>query len=577
MNLLFSSALLASLFALELCPPAFAQADPLQLASPDQQLVLQFGIKALADEQGSKLFYAAAFHGKSILDDSALGLELADQPALGADVRIVDSKKSSGIDDYTLSNQKVGKVHDAYNSLVIRVDESSANRRSMSIEARAYNGGFAFRYLLPEQAAIKQLKLRKEDTEFRLSTDATDWLLALPNYRSSYESEYVQLPTSALSNQGGVSSHFLVGLPLLIHEPGVAWMDIVEADLEGSTSMYVTNPSGNWAGHWLSALLSPRLDNPDVAVEAALPWHSAWRVVEVADDPGRLVESTLQYDLSPPTRVADTSWIHPGKASWNWWVNDVDKNGTPSFTTDNMKYYVDFSAQSGFPYMMLDAGWSAGRDITQMNGKIDVPELARYAATKNVKVWVWCYSESVAQQMQQAFPLFEKWGIAGVKIDFVNRDDQQGIQWYYDVAKLAAEHHLMVDFHGTRTPLGAGAHLSERTQLRRCSRHGKQQGRPSRQPSRPRCLPFHSPTRRPYGLHRRRLQQRNRRWLRRAEHRPDGHGHPGTAARALCHLSDAISNGLRQSTSLRRAARISVHQGRARLMGRDACTERPAG
>jgi alpha-glucosidase len=119
-----------------------------------------------------------------------------------------------------------------------------------------------------------------------------------------------------------------------------------------------------------------------------------------------------------------------------------------------MKYYVDFAAQSGFPYMMLDAGWSAGRDITHMNGKIDVPELVRYAATKNVKVWIWCYSESVAQQMQEAFPLFEKWGVAGVKIDFVNRDDQQGIQWYYDVAKLAAEHHLMVDFHGTRTPWG---------------------------------------------------------------------------------------------------------------------------
>jgi alpha-glucosidase len=119
-----------------------------------------------------------------------------------------------------------------------------------------------------------------------------------------------------------------------------------------------------------------------------------------------------------------------------------------------MKYYVDFAAQSGFPYMMLDAGWSAGRDITHMNGKIDVPELVRYAATKNVKVWIWCYSESVAQQMQQAFPLFEKWGVAGIKIDFVNRDDQQGIQFYYEVAKQAAEHHLMVDFHGTRTPWG---------------------------------------------------------------------------------------------------------------------------
>jgi alpha-glucosidase len=89
-----------------------------------------------------------------------------------------------------------------------------------------------------------------------------------------------------------------------------------------------------------------------------------------------------------------------------------------------------------------------------MNGKIDVPELTRYAATKNVKVWIWCYSESVMKQMQEAFPLFEKWGVAGIKIDFINRDDQQGVQFYYDTAREAAAHHLMVDFHGTRTPWG---------------------------------------------------------------------------------------------------------------------------
>jgi alpha-glucosidase len=446
--------LLCSALLIGLLPFAIAQSAPLEITSPDHQLLIQFGIKPSANGQSGQLVYSASFHGKPILDDSALGLELNQQPALGSDVRIVDSVPGSGIDDYTLANQKVSKVRDAYNSLIVRVREMAAPQRTISVEARAYNGGLAFRYVLPQQDAIKNFQLRKEDTEFRLSTDATDWLLALPNYRSSYESEYVELPTSALSNQGGVPSRFLIGLPLLIHEPGLAWIDIVEADLEGSTSMYVTNPSGSWAGHWFSALLSPRHDHPEIAVEATTPWHSAWRVIEVADDPGRLIESTLQYDLSPSSRVADTSWIHSGKASWNWWVNDVDKNGTPSFTTENMKYYVDFAAQSGFPYMMLDAGWSSGRDITHMNGKVDVPELVRYAATKHVKVWIWCYSESVAQQMQEAFPLFEKWGVAGLKIDFVNRDDQQGIQWYYDVAKLAAEHHLMIDFHGTRTPWG---------------------------------------------------------------------------------------------------------------------------
>ena len=103
--------------------------------------------------------------------------------------------------------------------------------------------------------------------------------------------------------------------------------------------------------------------------------------------------------------------------------------------------------------MLLDAGWSS-EDITKLNGKVDVPELARYAATKHVGLWIWLYSKSVMRQMSEAFPLFQKWGVAGIKIDFVNRDDQEGVQFYYDVAREAAKHHLMVDFHGTRTPWG---------------------------------------------------------------------------------------------------------------------------
>ena len=450
---LFRIFVLSGSIAIAASSYALAQSAPLALSSPNQQLVMRFAT-VQAKDQPSKLVYSVTFHGKPILEDSGLALELNDPPALGSDVRILDSRAGEGIDDYTLLNAKVSKVHDAYRSLTVHVAENGSLHRLMTIEARAYNDGIAFRYILPEQESIKELHLKQEDTEFRLSTDATDWALALPNYLSSYESEYVKLATSAFSNQGGVSSHFLIGLPLLIHEPGAAWMALTEADLEGNSGMCVTNPSGNWTGHWFVSKLAPHSDKPEIAVQGTLPHHTAWRVLMVADDPGRLIESKLVYDLNPANRLHDTSWIHPGKASWNWWSGDIGADGKPAFTTENMKHYVDFSAQSGFPYMMLDAGWSAGRDITRMNGKIDVPELTRYAATKNVKVWVWVYSESVMEQMKEAFPLFEKWGVAVVKIDFINRDDQKGIQFYYDVAREAADHHLMVDFHGATKPWG---------------------------------------------------------------------------------------------------------------------------
>ncbi len=456
----FASFLAVLIFASSAHPQ---QAAP-QVVSPNGQLVMSFSVRpsATLGQGGSgQLMYSLTFRGKSVIDDSALGLDLDDNTPLGMNVTITSSQPGSGVDDYSLAHTKVSHVHDAYNSLTVTVTEAgSANirrARTMMIEARAYDSGAAFRYVLPRQPAVPSLHLRGEDTEFRFSEDDTVWALALPNYRSSYESEYVRLSLSSLSNQGGVPSKFLIGMPLLLHQPGVAWISLMEADLEGNSSMYVTNPSGSWAGHYLVTKLSPRWDDPGYAVIGDLPHHSAWRVIGVADDPGRLLEANLETDLSPPNQLDDTSWIKPGKASWNWWVDNVaadGSSGNKNFNTETMKYYVDFAAESGFPYFFLDAGWSSPRDITQMNGRVDIPELVKYAATKNVKVWIWLGSESVMRQMKEAFPVYEKWGVAGLKIDFVNRDDQEGIQFFYDVARYAAAHHLMVDFHGCHTPWG---------------------------------------------------------------------------------------------------------------------------
>jgi alpha-glucosidase len=434
----------------------FSQSKPVTLSSPDQQLVMQFNTVAGKESSGAggKLVYSVTFHGKQLLDPSALALDLADQPILGSNVQIAGSISGQGEDEYTLIAGKASKIHDQYNKVELRVVENSEPKRALVVEARAYNDGLAFRYVLPEQDAIKDLHLKQEDTEFRISTDATTWALELPNYKSSYESEYVKLPISAFSNQGGVSSSFLIGLPLLMHSPGTAWMTLTEADLEGNPGMYVTNPSGNWAGHFFVSKLSPRLDNPGLAATGALPYHSSWRVLLVADEPGKLMESTIITDLNSPNRVQDTSWIRPGKASWNWWAGDIGPDGKSAYTTKNMEYYVDFAANSGFPYMLLDAGWADGGNITKLRGNVDVPELVRYAAAKHVEVWIWLYSTSVMNQMKEAFPLFEKWGVAGVKIDFINRDDQDGIKFYYDVAREAAEDHLMVDFHGASKPWG---------------------------------------------------------------------------------------------------------------------------
>ena len=434
----------------------FAQSGPMEVSSPNHQITLHFAVEPGKDSKAGmdgQLVYSVAFRGKQVYEPSALRLDLKDQPPLGPAVHIAGTTPGSGVDDYTLLAGKTSAVHDGYNSLTVHAAESTNAKRIFDIEARVYNGGVAFHYRLPEQPALTRYQLMQEDTEFRMARDAMAWALRLPNYQSAYESEYVPQVLSALSNQGGVASHILNGAPMLMHLPGIAWTAVGEADLESNAAMYLENPTGNWAGHSLVTKISPPIEGQGPAVDAPLPHDSAWRVILLADTPGELVESNIFTDLNPSSRVADTSWIHPGKASWDWWSGDIGADGNSAYTTTNMEYYVDFAAQSGFPYMMLDAGWT-GDDITKMRGNVDVPELVRYAAKKNVKIWIWLYSKHVAVQMKEAFPLYEKWGVAGVKIDFVLRNDQQGIQWYYDVARLAAEHHLMVDFHGATQPWG---------------------------------------------------------------------------------------------------------------------------
>jgi alpha-glucosidase len=180
--------------------------------------------------------------------------------------------------------------------------------------------------------------------------------------------------------------------------------------------------------------------------------------------PGGLVESNyLILNLSAPCALADTSWIKPGKAAWDWWsgsfARDVDFQ--PGMNTATMKHYVDFAAQHHLEYMLVDAGWSPGQDeyshlanITQYKPEVDIPGIVAYAQRQGVRVMIWAHWASVKKYLDQAFPLYEKWGVAGVKIDFMNRDDQEMVNFYEETLRKAAEHHLVVDYHGAYKPTG---------------------------------------------------------------------------------------------------------------------------
>lgn len=449
--------LILVLSLLALASGAAAQEGAVQLASPDGRIQLTIATVAQNSPSaaGGQLAYRVSFAGKPVLNWSQMGLELEDQPVLGAKVRLVSSKTSSVDETWKLVAGKSSAARNHYNGAVVELEELAAPNRRFSVEARVFDDGAAFRYLLPSQTGLQEARLVGERTRFNFAKDATTYPLILANFRTSYEDNYVKLPLSALKADS------LVALPLLAELPGNAWVAITEAHIENYAGMYLVHPSARE----LESRLAPHVDNPKIAVITPAPMQSPWRVMMIADHPGRFVESNIVLNLNPPAAIADTSWIKAGRSAWNWWSGSyAEGNFKPGMNNDTMKYYIDFASSAKFEYMLIDAGWAAGTpggtgstsaaDITRSNPNINIPELVEYARQKNVRLWLWAHWTSVNKQMDEAFPLFEKWGIAGVKIDFMDRDDQWMVDWYRRVVKKAAEHHLMVDFHGAFKPDG---------------------------------------------------------------------------------------------------------------------------
>jgi alpha-glucosidase len=280
--------------------------------------------------------------------------------------------------------------------------------------------------------------------------------LILRNFRTSYEDNYHVLPLSALQPES------LVALPLLAEVPGVGWLAITEANIDNWAGMYLQHNGSN--ARSLFSKLAPSVDEPGIAVSRATPASSPWRVVMIGAQPGRLIESNVVINLNPPSQIADTSWIKPGKTTWDWWSGSFAEgvNFQPGMNTATMNHYIDFSSASGFEYMLIDAGWAkrgsgpndSGSDLTATNPTIDMPAILAHAREKRVGVWLWAHWSDINRQMDEAFPLFEKWGVKGVKIDFMDRDDQWMVNYYRRVLEKAAAHHLMIDFHGAFKPDG---------------------------------------------------------------------------------------------------------------------------
>ncbi len=402
--------------------------------------------------QHDQLTYAVSFQGRLVVIDSALSLEFQNEPPLnGKNLHFVRASQRESDTFWKPILSKNSPVRDHYRELQLEFTSESKTVPRLNLLFRAYNDGIAFRYQVPEAATHGDLILTHEGTEFHFANDPTLWAATYEKFSHPYEHEYPRTKlTSLYSSQ-------IIGLPLLVQTAPNTYFAIAEADLTDWAGMYLRTgraPSGTT----LTAQLSPRLDG-DGLVKFHAPHNSPWRVLIIGSKPGNLIESDIITNLNPPCAIADTSWIHPGKMAWDhWWSGDVKMDN------ETEKRFIQFASDMDFPYQLVDWQWygpfnKPEADITRPAPQLNFPELLQFAKSRRVRLWLWLHSGDVNRALRvgtldEAFTVYEHWGIAGVKIDFMDRDDQDMVNWYETVVKLAAKHHLMVDYHGAYKPTG---------------------------------------------------------------------------------------------------------------------------
>jgi alpha-glucosidase len=405
--------------------------------------------------------YSVERAGVAVILPSPLEIRLKDLGALAANATVVGTENSAADESGALPWGKVARVRNHYRGTVIHL--RSASRTFWDLELRAYDDGVALRYGLPEQARLRDFVIEDEATEFRFAGSPDLTFGTLENFTTSHEPVY---QTVALSK---VPAGRLIEMPTLAVWPDGSAAAITEARIRDFAGMYLARPDGSTTA--LVSRLSPLPGRTGEAVAARTPQWSPWRVVLLGDRAGRLIESTTILALNDPA-TGDFSWARPGKTTWHWW-NGVIEHGrvsTPEVNFALQKKYIDFCAAHGIAYHSVIGvadnrpwyvqGGAPGyeprldSDILTPRPDLGLPRILDYAREKHVGIRFWVYWTLLRDHLEEAFTRYEQWGIQGLMIDFLDRDDQQMVEWQERVLQSAARHHLVVQFHGSYKPSG---------------------------------------------------------------------------------------------------------------------------
>jgi alpha-glucosidase len=401
-------------------------------------------------EVGSQINYSISFNGKQVISNSVIRFEFKQAPPMGDDMTVLKTSSKVINETWTPVLKRKSSILNNYNELTLQMQEKRFPRRMMNLVFRIFDDGVAFRTEFVGSGNNHEYVITDEKIDFNFTADHTCWAVNHGNYRSSQENEYFKRKLSDLTDQ------MVIGLPMTVKVADDCYAAITEANINDYAGMYLkADHSSN--GFSVRSQLSPlpnEKENGD-KVKFKFPHSTPWRVIMLGNAPGKLIESEIIMNLNDPCAIADPSWIKPGISAWDhWWSGEVKVDN------ETIRQYIDLAAEMGWPYQLIDWQWygmfnKPEADITKVAPQLDMPGLLAYAKSKNVRCWVWIYYTDVNRaDWDKACALYESWGIAGVKIDFMDSDDQEMVNWYHRIVMTAAKHHLMVDFHGAYKPDG---------------------------------------------------------------------------------------------------------------------------
>ena len=414
-----------------------------EIKSPNNKITVKIDIS-------NTISYSVNYNGEKLIVPSPISLNLGFGDVLGHDPKLLGSKVTS-VNNIVkpVIKDKRAEILNKYNQLTLSF---SGNYK---LTFRVFDDGVAYRW---ETSRPGNITVYSEEANFTFASRQLVYFPQTGGYITAFQQNYKHLPIDSISNKMMSITPTLV---VVQNGPRVA---ITEANLRDYPGMFLRGNSNNTlTGKYAPYILngegrvSPKdMIRADYLAKTTGTRTFPWRVLSIVEKDGDLINTQIVYLLGEPSKLDDTSWIKSGKIAWDWYnanrIYNVDFKAGLNY--DTYKYYIDFAADHNLEYVVLDEGWSDTYNVMNLNKDMRMDELTKYAIKKGVGLILWVEWSTFDANLEAATKRFQDWGIVGIKMDFMNRDDQYMVKLYERVAIACAKRHLLVDYHGSYKPTG---------------------------------------------------------------------------------------------------------------------------